>query len=383
MQLLASPALVTASLAAALSGCGARSTLAQSERAGGAASPALVDISSAAHATCGVRSDGSVVCWGAPFTEPAVVALPPAAGISVGARRACVLTEDGHVACLSLEVRSDLGEWHFGPEGPGAPVVVPGIADATQVSVGAAHSCALRAGGAISCWGDNTFGQLGNGTFDSAESPAPVGLGPALAVGAGESATCALTEAGVYCWGRALHGQLGDGGEPHEACAVNETCSPSPVLVQGLSTPESVSVGRNGACAVDGDSRVRCWGWPSEVGGHGTSPVAIEVPGALDAESVYAGDARALTIRPDGGVRGWGDNQTGVFGEDVNPTLDGPSDIVGLDGVLRVTGGDYWACALRENGEVLCWGGSNCFGEHGLDPCDDRQRYTPGLVPLP
>lgn len=259
-------------LTSALSGCGARSTLGQIEQgAESAESPAMVDLSSARHATCGLRSDGSVVCWGAPFNEPAVVPLPVAVEISVGATHACVRTVDGHVACLSLELRHDLGEWHFGAEGPGEPAVLPGIADATQISVGTSHACVLRAGGVLSCWGDNSFGQLGDGTFDSAETPIPVGLGPVLAVSVGESATCALTEAGVYCWGRVLHGQLGDGGQPHEACATNETCSPSPVVVQELTSPASISAGRNGACAVDGDSRVRCWGWPSAVDGHGTS----------------------------------------------------------------------------------------------------------------
>lgn len=364
-------------VAAVLSGCGARSALEEPEH--GAASPPVVDISTAVHATCGLRSDGTVVCWGGPFGKPAVVPFPRAAQISVGASRACVRTDDGHVACLSLV--PPLGEWQFGPEGPGEPAVLPGIADATQISVGASHACVLRAGGIPACWGENTFGQLGDGTFDSAETPVPVGLGPVLAVSAGAYATCALTDAGVYCWGRALDGQLGDGGALHEACATNETCSPSPVLVQGLSSPQRVSAGWNGACALEADARVRCWGRHSGVDGHGANPVAIEVPGVLEATDVFAGDTRAFTIRPGGGVRGWGDNLSGTLGQGV---AYGPVDVVGLDSVIRVTGGDYYACALRESGEVLCWGGSNCFGDHGLDACDDTNRFAPNLpVPLP
>lgn len=360
-------------VAGLLAGCGARSALELAEGSQETPeTPRIVDLSGSASATCALRSDGAVACWGAPFAEPAPAPFADGVEISIGREQACARAADGQVVCLALA---------FGGEGPAEPQVVPGIADATQISAGAAHACALRAGGALSCWGDNTFGQLGDGTFAAAETPVPVGLGPVLAVSAGEFATCALTEVGVYCWGRALDGQLGDGAQPHEACAaVEETCSPSPVLVQGLSGPRRVSAGLNGACALDGDSRVRCWGWHSGVDLHGTSPIAVEVPGALDATDVFAGYTRACVIRPGGGVRCWGDNGTGALGDGEFGPREAPVDVVGLGGVVRVTGGWYHTCALREDGDVLCWGG-NGFDQLGDDTSGDRA--SPGPVPLP
>lgn len=377
-----STGLRVVALAAVLSGCGARSALQETDQS--AATPVVVDISAALDATCGLRSDGTVVCWGAPFDKPALVPLPRAVEISVGAKLACARTAEGHVACLGLQLVEP--QRQFGPEGPGKAAVLPGIADAKQISVGSTHACVLRAGGVLSCWGDNTFGQLGNGTFESTETPVPVSLGPVLAVSAGDSATCALTKDGVHCWGRADPGQLGDGSAPHELCAAASVmCSPLPVLVQGLSNPQRISVARGGACALNGDSRVRCWGLPSAVESYGMSPIAIEIPGVLDATAVYAGDGRGFAIRPGGGLRSWGDNQSGALGDGVLKPHKVPVDVVSLDGVIRVTGGDSHACALRENGDVLCWGSDNCGGQLGLgDTCLlTGIRPTPGLVPLP
>jgi alpha-tubulin suppressor-like RCC1 family protein len=90
---------------------------------------------------------------------------------------------------------------------------VPGVEGATAIALGEAHSCAIVAGGAVRCWGDNPFGQLGDGTKEDRASPAAVvGLGRARAITAGAAHTCAIDEAGtVSCWGSNRSGELGDG----------------------------------------------------------------------------------------------------------------------------------------------------------------------------
>src|SRR5206468_4833823 len=87
-----------------------------------------------------------------------------------------------------------------------------GIDTATAVEAGAFHQCALLQDSTVRCWGENVYGQLGNGTFTSAPNPTPVavaGIAGAAAVTGGGFHSCARFPDGTLrCWGRNLEGQL-------------------------------------------------------------------------------------------------------------------------------------------------------------------------------
>ena len=125
----------------------------------------------------------------------------------------------------------------------------------TVVSAGGYHTCGVTAAGAAYCWGDNFFGELGDGTTTSRSSPvlvaAPAGVSFA-AVSAGLRHTCGLTAAGVaYCWGYNGFGQLGDG---------TTTNRSSPVLVVGGVSLAAVSAGWRHTCGVTAAGAAYCWG---------------------------------------------------------------------------------------------------------------------------
>jgi alpha-tubulin suppressor-like RCC1 family protein len=83
-----------------------------------------------------------------------------------------------------------------------------------RITAGQSHTCGLTAAFTAYCWGDNTFGQLGDGTTTDRLTPTAVGGGLTFAyLKAGDLSTCGVTTTGVgYCWGDNEYGQLGNGG---------------------------------------------------------------------------------------------------------------------------------------------------------------------------
>ena len=157
----------------------------------------------------------------------------------------------------------------------------------TQVASGDGHTCALRTNGTVACWGNNVYGQVGNGTT-GAWQLAPVtvtGLTNATSISTSGSHTCALRSDGtVVCWGSGNMGELGNG---------TLADSPTPVTVTGLTTATSVTAGSSiGTCATRADGSVACWGsWQS---------TPATVTGVTNASSVSAGANHACALSFDG-----------------------------------------------------------------------------------
>ncbi len=138
-------------------------------------------------------------------TGPASFFVSPDSGAHT-----CAIVGSGEVWCW--------GDNAFGQLGNGTtndsptPVLAAGISDAIEITMGRWHVCALRGSGRVSCWGRNLYGEVGNGTAQVASSPVDVGLTNVIAVGAGGFHSCAITETNqLSCWGLNTSGHLGDG----------------------------------------------------------------------------------------------------------------------------------------------------------------------------
>ncbi|HHM04491.1 MAG TPA: hypothetical protein ENJ19_01950, partial [Gammaproteobacteria bacterium] len=123
----------------------------------------------------------------------------------------------------------------------------------TAVAAGEEHTLALDEAGLVWSWGDNSYGQLGDGTTAPRHSPMLVaGLGPAVAVAAGARHSLALTAEGrVWSWGSNEYGQLGDG---------STTSRSTPQAIAGLSDVVEIGAGRYHSLARTRDGRLWTWG---------------------------------------------------------------------------------------------------------------------------
>ena len=124
----------------------------------------------------------------------------------------------------------------------------------TQVATGNSDTCALRSDHTVWCWGDNSSGQLGDGSTTERHQPVRVaGLATANQIAARSSQTCALLVDGtVSCWGNNFYGELGDG---------TTTNRSTPVRVLGVSGATQISLGNQSACALIAGGAIRCWGY--------------------------------------------------------------------------------------------------------------------------
>jgi len=169
---------------------------------------------------CGVTSLGAAVCWHYTLTETSMVAnvvFVPGLGAGIraiggGPRSGCALTTTGEVRCWGAS-RGDGNV--YGGDSPALVLALP--PQATEIAVGRRHRCARGSSGRVWCWGGlsgaPTEGEIGDGTRARALVAIEVASlpGAATSIATGSVHTCAMTPAGVFCWGSNTFGQLGDG----------------------------------------------------------------------------------------------------------------------------------------------------------------------------
>jgi alpha-tubulin suppressor-like RCC1 family protein len=326
-----------------------------------------------------------------------VVALE-AEAVTAGGGHTCALTDDGAVWCW--------GDNQFGQVGDGTTTdsrvpaeVIGSDASVTSVSAGANHTCAVLANGVVKCWGENSTGQLGDGT--TANSPTPVtvqGLSGVAAVAAGDSYTCALTTAGaVWCWGKNDDGQVGqvDPVDPPDPCDPSDSsdpCEPSDPSEQdpesSFHTPQllmdsndvpihatGISAGSSHACAIVAGA-VDCWGSNAtgQLGFSGeSSAVPVPIAGLTDVTAIAAGGHHTCAVAS-GTVRCWGKPGDELGG--TPPAGQVWVETTGLGTVTAVASGGQSSCALTDT-SLYCWG-NNTSGQLGDGTTVDQE--TPVAV---
>ncbi len=338
--------------------------------------------------TCAIDSTMALSCWGdntsgqlgdgsnVSKSAPTPVSTLGSNVISVvaGASHACALNSSGGVLCWGDNSYGQLGDGTFTSRS--APTAIPSLASGVvTLTAGPAFTCALTRTGQVQCWGDNTSGQLGDGSQTNRESPVAVAslTGGVTEISAGADHTCALTATnGVKCWGGNAGGQLGNG---------SNDASLSPVAVSGLSSGViRIASGSGFTCAALSNGAAKCWGSNANGelgnGGSADSNLPTDVAGMTTAATVAAGNETpfACALESSGTASCWGSNTSGQLGNgSVTPSAT-PVPVSGFTGGLNLALGSGHVCAQLSDGAVNCWG-DNSYGQLG------DGTATPRLAP--
>jgi alpha-tubulin suppressor-like RCC1 family protein len=352
---------------------------------------------------------------------------PPLTGvtaIAAAANTTCAVIQDGTVDCWGYDNVGQLGNGTSGATvSVPRPAAVPGLSGVTGIAMGGnstlgnAHVCVIGPGGTVQCWGDNSQGQLGDGTHTNSSSPVSVPITGVTALTASEHHTCALLSDGtVQCWGYLISnhpltiaGPTGAGtlsnvtglaagtdftcallaggtvdcwGSLADTIGPNSTPTPTidstaPTPVSGVSGVAALVAGRSHICALLSNQTIDCWGDNVQgelgTGNMNDSPTPVPVPGLTGVTVIAAGSLSTCAALQGSTVDCWGV----MYALDLAPKNSIPTLISRFDAVIGLAAGAAHGCALLQEGTVSCWG-SNGSGQLGNDTT--TSSFTPLTV---
>jgi alpha-tubulin suppressor-like RCC1 family protein len=225
------------------------------------------------------------------------------------------------------------------------------------VAAGERHTLALREDGALWAWGDNGYGQLGNGSNRfGANPPQPVGTNKNwTAVATGQHHSLALRDDGsLWTWGANFEGQLGNGaGGAGQMANV-------PTRILTNAAWKAIATGDRHCIALREDGMLWGWGWNNfgQLGNgyFGTFFSPYPVASNWIWKAVTAGANHTVALREDGTLWSWGDNTAAQLGHGAFPRTAVPLQIQTNGTWKAVAAGGFHTVALREDGAVWAWG---------------------------
>ena len=389
--------------------------------------------------TCAWTSAGVVKCWGGnqysqlgdgttttSGTAVTVASLPAGVTqVAAGGAHTCLVTSASRAWCWGDDEYGQTGNNGTVPM-EARPIPVAGASgSASAISAGYVHSCTITPGGGVRCWGDNTYGQLGDGTLTARKAPVTVigfaGVGPLAAT---------IDPSGVDAVSATLHGSANPDGEtttawfeygattsygsttPSQDMGAGTSDVATAAMMSGLSCGSqyhyrvavsnasgtaygadvlfwtavcvmptgrsAVSAGTDHTCFLTAAGAVWCWG-ANGYGqlGNGTtqaSSVPVPVTGlSSGVTAIAAGTGHTCALTSGGGVLCWGVNQWGQLGDGTNTQRFTPVPVSGLSsGVVALAAGSWHTCALTQAGSAYCWGANS--GQLGDGTTENRNR---------
>jgi len=245
-----------------------------------------------------------------------------------------------------------------------------------MAAAGGRTSCSVDSTGVLRCWGDDTYGQLGQGRLLESYAPLRVGIGnmtsptqtakPVIATGSVHNIAL-MSDGSLWAWGKNESGQLGDG---------TTTSSATPQKI-GINFA-LVSAGSSHTIAIKRDGTLWAWGSNNfgQLGDGTTTASTIPKQIGTDFIAVAAGHVHSIGIKSDGSLWAWGKNEYGQLGNGTTANNSAPQK-VGTDFVAAAAGGNH-TIAIKSDGSLWTWG-NNGYGQLGDGTTSGY--YTPNPTP--
>lgn len=289
--------------------------------------------------------------------------------VAAGGFHSLALANDGKIYAWGSNDYGQLGDGTITEQHESVQVQGPAGVKFTQIAGGLYYSVALGDDGNTYAWGENNYGQLGDGTNTDRHEPVRVQVPPGVTftqIAAGNHHSLALGNDGnVYAWGANNDSELGDG------TTVDRNV---PVLVQvpvGVAFTQVASGGQH-SLALGDDGNAYAWGrnYDGELGNGTTTnqavPVLVQVPVGVTFTQISGGTLQSTALGDDGNTYSWGANFAGQLGDGTNIGRDRPVLVQVPAAVLftQLEGGQFFSLALGDDGNTYAWG-DNSLGQLG------------------
>lgn len=249
----------------------------------------------------------------------------------------------------SVGIKRDGTVWEWGESLTGNKLIperVEGLEKIISVSAGNRFTLALKIDGTVWAWGENKDGKLGDGTEIDSETPVKVnGLSKIKRIAASSGGHCLAlnTDGKVWAWGNNSYGQLGNG---------SKGTILTPVMIDKLTEIEDIAVGYNFSAALEKEGNVWTWGNTES-----NSPEKVkDLNNIID---IVAGQDHLLALKNDGTVWTWGHFENmpvyrGQLNKGVEPTV--PVKVEELSGIIAIAAHGGYSAALKDDGSMFVWG---------------------------